>query len=111
MMFAILLAIIPFSPVIEDHVTTYEINHFYDDAGVHVFSQRIFYDDDGMVIDWRMIKRPTMHTPKGWLFWDKDGLRRVSAKSEIETWTQIDRELLTRAILPLALRKGLGNRP
>lgn len=109
---AILLATIPYSPVIHDRVCVAELNHFYDDEGHHVFDQRIFYDADGMVIGWRMVKRPTTWMGEGdWLFWDKDGLRRVKAVSEIETWSQVDRELEARSILQPSDRRELGSRP
>ena len=111
MLAAIILSIVPYSPIIEDRVCVYELNHFYDDDGNQVFTQRIWYDDDGMVIDWRMVKRDGWRGANGLLFWDKDGLRRVKAISEIETWSQVDYELHARTILPQTQRRELSKRP
>ena len=110
---AILLAvsIIPYSPIIEDRVATYELNHLYDGEGNRVFTQRIWWDDDGDVIAWRLVKRDAVRLRGGWLFLDGDCLRKVRSVSEIETWEQFDRELAERERLPAHERKGLSERP
>ena len=117
---AILLTIIPYSPIIEDRVSVYEVNHFYDDAGQPIFTQRIFYEwsDEAErynVVAWRMVKRDApMSRDRQVVFFDYGdggGLRRIRFASFMESWTQYDPELLERERLPSHQRKGLSERP
>ena len=112
---ALLLALQPYSPVIETSVTTYELNHYYDDAGQLVFTQRIFYDDDN-VLAWRMERRPAIRLrDRSYAFVEgvdgAIGLRRIRCQSVMETWTLYDVELKAREKLPQEFRRGLGNIP
>jgi len=109
------LCIVPQTPVIEERVAAVELNHFYDESGSHVFDQWLFWDEDGLLIDWRMVKRPGNRSSDGalLLFDPMSGplLRKIRAPSRMETWTQYDRELEHRQVLPKEFRRGLSARP
>ena len=116
-MLTILLLIIPYSPVIENQVAVYELNHFYGEDGKHVFSQHIFWDHDGGVIGWRISKRDAPVSCRQSLVFhdgvDEDSgmMRRIRFDSYIQSWTQFDREMINREVVPRASRKELSNRP
>ena len=112
----------PVEDVAVDRVDLIEINHYYDDKGRHVLDQIIFYDwcaEEGrfQVRDWRMLKRTSQipfrdyRTNDYVAIWhdphDGEVLRRVSAKSLRETWTQYDPEIAERDHLPKEKRKKL----
>lgn len=119
----ILLLTIPSLPesVTAEQVDVVEVNHFYDDNGRHVFDQVIFYDwSDGwqrhQVVAWRLIKDRSQLPQRNWqassesyvTFWvDQEVLRKVTAKSFRETWTQYDPELLEREALRKEDRREL----
>jgi hypothetical protein len=123
------LAAVGLNPVDDaavDQVDLIEVNHFYDDQGRLVFDQIIYYDWDAKhsrynVRDWRLIKTPAQIPLRNWRdgryssewndFKQRDGLRRVSAKSVRETWTQHDPELLEREFLPQEKRRELRKIP
>jgi hypothetical protein len=127
----ILLGILPHEGAVYDTVDCMEINHFYDDAGRKVFEQVIFWDYDITVtvkgedyyLDeavraWRLIKHPSQvpfhdHAANTWsaIWYDGDVLRHVSAKTVTETWTQYDRELSNRQLLPKEHRADLSDPP
>jgi hypothetical protein len=120
---ALLLAAVNFTPqefVARDQVDLIEVNHYYDEAGKHVFDQLIFYDWSGEesryhVRAWRLIKHPSQFPHRDvradayvatWQ--DGDVLRSVRGEAFRETWTQYDPELLERAALPKSQRRELG---
>jgi hypothetical protein len=109
----------PQEDVSRDRVDLVEVNHFYDDAGRHVFDQVIFYDWSPLdcrhvVRAWRMVKNPAQLPKRNWIddtytaTWnDGDVLREVRAGSMRESWTQYDPELLERDYLPKEKRREL----
>jgi hypothetical protein len=115
MIFLLLFATIPTDIVVSEQVDVAEINHFYDDKGRHVFDQVIFYDWIGfthMVRDWRLIKSESQRPVNGkMLFYDQETLRKITASSQRETWTQHDPELAERERLPKERRRLLYVKP
>jgi len=120
--FGVLVAVCGLSPqedVSRDRVDLVEVNHFYDDAGRHVFDQVIYYDWSPLdcrhvVRAWRMVKNPAQLPKRNWhddtytATWnDGDVLREVRAESIRESWTQYDPELLERDYLPKEKRREL----
>lgn len=97
MIFLLLFTTIPFDVTVSETVDIVEVNHFYDDNGRHVFDQVIFYDWDGTCVDWRLIKNESMRPNRCKMLWFDDTiLRKITAKSQRETWTQYDPELVDR---------------
>jgi hypothetical protein len=109
----------PVDDVARDTVDLIEANHFYDDAGVLVFSQRIFRDWDAranrfQVRAWRLLKFTGQWPTRNWLtgryeiIWhDGEITRRVEARAYRETWTQHDPEMRERDYLPKEQRRRL----
>lgn len=112
-------AILPAQDIARDHVDLIELNHVYDEHGVLLFSQLIFFEWSESsrryeVRAWRSL-RVVGQLPqrdwlrKGWrLEWD-DGhcLRIVTASSYRETWTQYDVERHEAMQLPRNRRRDL----
>src|SRR5262245_50867059 len=103
--FSVLVAVCGISPqedVSRDRVDLIEVNHFYDDAGRHVFDQVIFYDWSPAdcrhtVRAWRMVKNPSQLPRRNWaddtytaLWNDGEVLREVRSATMRESWTQYD---------------------
>lgn len=126
-MFALLLTL--FTTITQDDITVdnfdkAEINHFYDDQGRHVFDQVLWSDwvgNDHRIEAWRLVKSPNVY-PKlnretgkyESIFHDNDLLRKVIAKSLVESWTQYDPELVGRESWPKEKRRDLqirGGKP
>ena len=115
----LLLSVIPHDDVARESVDLMELNHFYDEHGRLVFDQVIFYDwsnDDAryQVRAWRLVKNPAQIPQRDWknggyfaLWYDGEVLRYVRSKSDRETWTQYDPELVEREYLPKEQRKEL----
>lgn len=118
---ALVFALLPVTPVVEDAADVIEINRYYSQDGEMVFRQVIFWQwhrEEGRyhVFAWRMLKSPELMP-----VWDQrrgeytlrfldDGvMRRVRAPSLRESWTQYDPELLDRQSLPQAARRGLAH--
>ena len=128
-MFALLLLFaglpVPFAPPLAEQVDVIEVNHFHDDKGVEIFVQVIFWERIGkygtlIVRDWRLVKdfkqtddgldkqaagplMPRKDHKRGiyvCLWHDKDVLRKVAAMTAVETYTQVDPELVNREIWP-----------
>lgn len=112
-----LLCMVPVIGPVEDTVDTMEVNHYYDSQGSEVFTQVIFWewcDDEFRVVAWRLQKHTSQiplrdYSAGGWvaIWYDGDTFRRVRSKVFRETWTQHDRELEQRHILPADMRRGL----
>ncbi len=108
----------------EDSVDVIEINHFVNDSGQVQLDQVIFYDwspsqSRYIVRAWRSLKTPTqlpMKLPGGGYqaIWhdSRDGnvMRKVHAKSVIETWTTYDPETVNQEYLDRNLRRELAQR-
>jgi hypothetical protein len=113
MLILVALALGPEPQIVVDSVDLLETNHFFDEKGQPVFTQRIFWemDREGVlrVRDWRLVKPEQGHYPIGKTFTWHDGncLRRVYAASVIETWTQYDPELIDREPWPKERRRAL----
>jgi hypothetical protein len=119
----LLLAIVPVELTVRDDVDLAELNHFYDDEGRHVFDQVIYYDwsdphERFQVRAWRIVKCPAQLPQHDWatgrwlaIWQDSEVLRRVTAASFRETWTQYDPELLEREFLPRDRRRELTAPP
>lgn len=120
------LGLNPTEDVVFDAVDLIEINHFHDDQGKLVFDQMIFYDwseadSRYQVRAWRMMKTPAQIPRRNW----RDGgftavwhdtqngavLRKVSAQSFRESWTQYDPELVEREFLAKEKRRDLRRTP
>jgi len=126
---AVCMAAFTLSPADEltvDEVDLVEVNHFYDDQGRLVFDQVIYYDWSTVhsryqVRDWRLLKTPTQIPLRDWRdggyvsewedFKQRNGMRRVKAKSLRETWTQHDPELVEREFLAQEKRAELTRIP
>lgn len=112
-------AISPREDVATERVDLIEVNHFYDDQGRLVFDQLLFYDwshDDGryQLRAWRMVKNNSQLPQRNWqsggyvaTWQDGDVLRKISAASTRESWTQYDPELTEREFLPKEKRREL----
>lgn len=106
----------------EDSVDLIEINHFVNESGQVQLDQIIFYDwspsqSRYIVRAWRSLKTPAqfpMKLAKGGYqaVWHdaRDGnvLRKVKAKSVIETWTTYDPETVNQELLDRNLRRELA---
>ncbi|MDA1050172.1 MAG: hypothetical protein O3C40_06795 [Planctomycetota bacterium] len=126
---AVCMAALTLSPADEvtvDQVDLVEVNHFYDDQGRLVFDQVIYYDWSTVhsryqVRDWRLLKTATQVPLRDWRdggyvsewedFKQRNGVRRVRAKSVRETWTQHDPELVEREFLAQEKREELTRIP
>ena len=112
-------AISPREDVATERVDLIEVNHFYDDQGRLVFDQLLFYDwshDDGryQLRAWRMVKNNAQLPQRNWqsggysaIWQDGDVLRKISAPTTPESWTQYDPELTEREFLPKERRREL----
>ena len=112
-------AISPREDVATERVDLIEVNHFYDDQGRLVFDQLLFYDwshDDGryQLRAWRMVKNTAQLPQRNWqsggyaaTWQDGDVLRKISAPTIRESWTQYDPELTEREFLPKERRREL----
>lgn len=112
-------AISPREDVATERVDLIEVNHFYDDQGRLVFDQLLFYDwshNDGryQLRAWRMVKNNSQLPQRNWqsggyvaTWQDGDVLRKISAASTRESWTQYDPELTEREFLPKEKRREL----
>jgi hypothetical protein len=112
-------AISPREDVATERVDLIEVNHFYDDQGRLVFDQLLFYDwshDDGryQLRAWRMVKNNSQLPQRNWqsggyvaTWQDGDVLRKISAATTRESWTQYDPELTEREFLPKEKRREL----
>lgn len=98
-----------------ERVDRIELNHFYDENAVHVFSQRIFWTWDRQacryqVKAWRLVKPEQNHYLTGNTLCftdDKKIIRKIVATSVFESWSQVDIELLERSTLPKEMRLEL----
>ena len=106
------------SSVVFDSVDLIEVNHYYDENGVLVLDQIIFYDwcpkDCRFhVRAWRLLKNrsqlPRGDKKRGYVvtWMDDNVLRKVHAKSLNQTWTQYDPELVERKFRAKERRLGL----
>ncbi|WP_164104163.1 hypothetical protein [Candidatus Laterigemmans baculatus] len=123
LLFVALLAASPTQHVVRDRVDLIELNHYYDEAGRHVFDQLIFYDwSEGRrrfeVCAWRLVKSRSQqprqdHREHLWrVLWHDGGvLRSVEGASFRETWTKHDPELVDRDLLPQESRRELSKQP
>lgn len=110
---------------LEDSVEVIEINHFVNESGQVQLDQIIFYDwspsqSRYIVRAWRSLKTPSqlpMKQPNGTYvaIWhdsrDGNALRKVYAKSVIETWTTYDPETVNQEYLDRNLRRELAQKP
>lgn len=100
-----------------DRVDVCELNHFHDENGSRVFCQIIFWNwhhDDAShhVLAWRLTKdavgfRLSRSHAFVDVFRDPPRLRKITAISYRESWSQHDPELLDRDERPCELRDGL----
>lgn len=116
------ICLLPSDETVQDRCDAIEINHCYDDEGRLLHTQVIFWDYDEQapnqrVAAWRLVKNPAcrpirnQNTGEWELLWsDEDGLRRVTARSFRETWTQHDPEMTSRDEFPKSQRRGLTQR-
>lgn len=112
---ALLLAIVPQTEAVTDHVDCIELNRVYDENANHTFTQVIFWETNregiDVVIDWRLVKHANQLPSDRSVIWrDGDRIRKVIANHSMETWTQYDPELAARSERPTEQRRGLGRR-
>jgi hypothetical protein len=110
------------SDVITDSVDIIEVNHYYDDRGVLILDQVIFWDwcdrsCEFHVVAWRLLRSPNQVPHRDWqhggfvaLWYDEETLREVRAKWVRHTWTQYDPEVQDRYCVPKHERRGLTNK-
>ncbi len=96
-----------------------ELNHFVDRDGREVFRQILFYDwstshNRFIVRAWRLVKTESQLPRRRWsperyeCVWHDEGkLRRVTAPSFNETWTQYDPERENRKLVAEDQRRPL----
>lgn len=115
---ALILGVLPQTPIAQDRVAVIELNHVYDFEGKYVLGQFVFYGWRGEELHvraWRLLKdheqtRPRRDFVRGdWVLLWTDGnvLREVRAASYRESWTQHDRERTERDRLPMEDRHAL----
>ena len=100
-----------------ERVCLIEANHYYDENGVHLLDQVIFYEWDALqsryqIRSWRLLKSPGQFPrpcDEGYEAVWREGAtqRRVTAPAFRETWTQHDPELMERRWLPRDERREL----
>lgn len=105
--------------VAPDRVDLIELNHYYDSEGKIVFHQVIFWDwsDEKSCLyvrSWRFFKSkrqcPVKDSSQGdyvAVWYDGNVLRRVRARSFLESWTQYDPEVCDRERFPQSNRREL----
>jgi hypothetical protein len=111
----LLLAVLmvgPEPPCTSHYAAAVEINHYHDDRANYVFTQAIFYDIDGLIIDWRMVKCADQIPTHGKAMWyDGETLRKTVTASTVETYTMYDPEVTLRESQPKESRKLLTTPP
>ena len=106
---SILLATIPLTaPIVRESVEIIEINNYHDEHGRKVFCQWVAWQADGRCIAWRMNPLGALN-PVGGVTWFNDSgtVRRIEARTAVETWTQHDPELADREVLCKDKRREL----
>jgi hypothetical protein len=118
-MFWLLIAILPTEHAVRDRVDVMEVNHCFNDAGVHQYDQVIFWDWSSehsryQVRAWRLVKQSdslpyrSAERDEFVCMWrDRDLFREVRAPLMRETWTCYDPEAIDRETLPETKRLGL----
>lgn len=118
-MFWLLVAILPTEHAVRDRVDVMEVNHCFNDAGVHQYDQVIFWDWSSensryQVRAWRLVKqadslpyRSAERDEYVCMWRDRDLFREVRAPVMRETWTCYDPEAIDRETLPETKRLGL----
>ena len=117
------LSLVPRSGPVTEPEDLIELNHVHDGSGHNTLDQWIFWTWCSLhhrhqVVAWRRARcEPgripgARRVPGGWevVWWDEDVLRRVRSRQYVETWTQIDRELVERDWRSKELRRGLRKR-
>jgi hypothetical protein len=110
---------LPNEDIAAEQVDLVEVNHYYNEQGVRIFDQLIFYDwstteNRYQVRAWRLVKTPSQMPTRNWtsggydvLWVDADVTRHVHARAMRESWTQHDPELSERNYLPKDQRREL----
>lgn len=103
------LSLGPEPVVIEDTAAVIEHNRMYDDDAKQVFEQFIFWDEDRLVIDFRVVKRRPVWLRDGSLLLADHGVvRRIRTTARSNSWTQFDPELENRKLLDKRDRRELS---
>jgi len=107
----LLLAIVPYDPVIRDRATRLETNQYFDENGRLIFTQIIAWDEEHVFV-WRMLKEQVQSVQRvngGYYFpFDDNGIQReIWSLSHSESWTQVDVEVEDRSTLPVEQRRRL----
>lgn len=99
----------------EEVIDRLELNHVYDGAGDIKLDQYIFWDYSPsmslyVVRDWKTVKEEKPYKSGKFyvlFFKDRDGIvRKIFAKSFVETWTDYDPESVNQETVPRDNRKG-----
>lgn len=105
----LIFAVGPEPIALVETVAMCETNHYYDCNANHVFTQNIYYDGEGNVLAWHLVKQLEHKPIAGRItFFDGSYLRRIDARRVCESYTQHDPELESRSILSTEQRRGLS---
>lgn len=117
MLLLVLLSVLPHETIARESCDRIEVNAMYDDRGLLVFDQLLFYDWQGerfQIRAWRMVKNanqlPRLNhaTNRYECHWQDGEVERViTAPVVMRTQTQFDPELTERSYLPKELRREL----
>jgi hypothetical protein len=126
MMYLVALALLSIVPVgddvLRDRCDLAEMHNFYDEHGRLIFTQLVWWSWNPRehrmdCIDWRLCKQPAQIPERGWerggfmaAWLDGEQMRVVRSNGFIESWGQVDVELIAREVLPKDQRRGLSHR-
>lgn len=106
----------PHCPLSRSHVDLIELNHCYNEEGLPIYHQYIFWKWDGQlgyrVQAYRVLKGqfsgPCRYRSGYRARWCDNGVfREITAPYFRETWTQYDPELDDRQVFPMEKREDL----
>lgn len=120
--FVIAFALVSANPISDLNVESekfdiIELNHYYDENGIKLLDQIIFYRwseqrQDYLCEGWRLFKKGNNLNFRDGIheFSFREGAitKKINSERFMETYTQYDKELLERRKLPRELRVGLS---
>ena len=111
----------PHAALAVDRIDLIELNHCYNEDGLPIFRQLVFWEwsprsGDYRVAAYRVLRSDTAGLRYDWkrkeyvAAWCDNGvLREVRSPHHRVTWTQFDPELVDRQFFPQELRRGLAH--
>ena len=103
-----LILLLPMSPIIETHVEVTELNVVCNERWEPTLEQWVWWDQDLVVIAWRMRKNGFFLRKNDLIIFDEDVIRRIKSKSVIRSRSLDDPEIQDRKRVPMEERQGLG---